>query len=491
MFSTRKALAALGLLTAASLVVGCSAQESVPAPSGDATGSDVSGIVNLAMVSATPAYEPFMNEQMKEFNKLYPNVDVNLQFFPPAQYANAINLSFTSGDAPDIYRLTGPSPATNMINSYRNGWLQPLTPFLTDDFKDRGFPEGTFEDTALSGLYVGDEMYGVPLESLPYTQVRILYCNMDLLESVGVSEPPKTWDEMFDIATKISEKDEGSYGFALPGQNAVVTVDALASTYGPPLGGGAPINLTDGTSAASNESYVEIVNRLAEANADGVFTPGWESWDAQRPIQEFALGTLGMYVGANFHAKQIRDLNPDLNFEMAAIPVPDSGRGGYSAVGGLNQPYWGMSKDAQDPDAAWALLDYMSTVQFQSAAYDELALIPVLEEAYDGRLSDDSKRILEIMAESQRVSPTVLMNGPDADQLLSAATAAAPSPNVMEIYTKVITEGGDYESAAADFDAKFNQVIDDTVVKLQGDGLDVDRSDLVFDDWDPLTDYSR
>ncbi|BDZ55774.1 ABC transporter substrate-binding protein [Agromyces marinus] len=484
----RGTLGVLGFAAAAVLLAGC-ASDPEPAPAADVEASDLEGSVSIAMVSATPEYEPFMESQIQAFNELYPNVDVELQIFPPAQYANAINLSFTSGDAPDVYRLTGPSPATNMINSFRNDWLQPLTPFITDEFEDRGFPEGTFDNKELSGLYVGDDIYGLPLESLPYTQVRILYTNMDLLESVGVSEPPETWDDMIDVATKISEQGDGAYGFAMPGQNAVVTVDALAATYGPPMSGGAPINLTDGTSGAGNESYVQTVEMLRDANADGVFTPGWESWDARRPIQEFALGTLGMYVGANFHAKQIRELNPGLNFEMAAIPVPDSGRGGYSPVGGLNQPYWGMSKTAESPEAAWALLDYMSTVQFQSAAYEALGLIPVLDAAYEDNVTEDTARILEIMEETQRVSPQVIMNGPDADQLLSAATASAPSPNVMELYTKVITEGGDYAGPAAAFDEKFNAVIDQTVTKLQADGLDVERSDLVFPKWDPLEDY--
>lgn len=491
LISRRSALGVFGLAATVPLLAGCGQTEpkSASAPVSTSKGSKIAGTVQLAMNSATPAYEPFMTSQIAAFNKLYPNVKVNLRVYPPAQYANAINLSFTSHDAPDIYRLTGPSPATNMTNSYRNGWLQPLTPFLTEDFKKRDFPAGTFSNPKISGLYIGKDMYGVPLESLPYTQVRILYCNTDLLSSVGAKNPPKTWEEMLDIAKKITKKGK-AHGFAIPGQNTVVTVDALASTFGPAMGGVAPLNLKTGKAGASSDSYVKIVDLLRASNADGVFTPGWESWNGARPIQEFALGALGMYVGANFHAAQIRATNPDLKFDMAEMPVPGSGRGGYSSVAGLNQPYWGMSKSAKSPHAAWALLDFMSTTQFQAAAYQKLQLIPVLPSAYAGKLTGDSKRIVELMKASERTGPSASMHGLEADELLSNATAAAPSPNAVALYTKSITENMDYAGPAMTFDNGFDAAIDATVTKLKKSGLKVSRNDLVFADWNPLKNYA-
>lgn len=486
--SRRHALTIAGGALGAPLLASCGRERPTQAPEPGQSGSAISGTVRLALSAPNQSYEPFMQQQMQRFTELT-GVQVELRFFPPPEYANAINLAFTSGDAPDVYRLTGPSPATNMINSYRNDWLQPLTPFLTDDYRSRPFPEGTFTDQANSGLFIGEDMYGVPLESLPYTQVRILYSNDELLASVGATQPPATWGEMEQIARDISAADGEAHGFAVAGQETVVSVDAIASTAGVPMGGLAPINLVTGTAGSSEPHYLATVELLRRLNADGILVPGWESWNGARPIQEFALGAMGMYVGANFHARQIRAANPDLGFTMSAVPVPDSGRASYTRVPGLNQPYWGMSRTAQSPEAAWALLDFMSTADFQGPAYDALGLIPVLPSAYEGRLDPDASRILEIMGETQRVAPTVLVNGPDADQLLSAATAAAPTPNAIERYTKAITENSDYEGPAREFDEGLNAAIDQTVEELTADGLDVSRDDLAFPDWDPMQDY--
>lgn len=488
--------AMLAAFAAGAATVACSRRAPVETGGTTATGTAggtaaPTGRVRVALSAAAPQYEPFLRGAFEEFARQNPGIELEPRFYPPPEYANAIQLSFTGGEAPDIYRLTGPSPATSLMNSYRNGWLQPLTPFLTEDFTSRGFPEGTFDSPQISGLHIGDDLYGIPLESLPYTQVRILYVNNELLGAHGASAPPETWEEMADIAARITaEAGSGTHGFAIAGQQTVVTVDALAATAGVPMSGQAPINYTNGEPGASAPNYVDTVELLRRLNADGVLTPGWETWDGARPISEFAAGRLGMYVGANFHARQIRSLNPDLDFTLAAIPVPASGRGGYQPVRGLNIAYWGMSESAVAPEAAWAVLDMMSTVEFQARAYEELGLLPVLKEAYEGRTDEDTEAILALMESTQKLAPGPQFNGPEADLLLSQATANAPTPHAVEIYTRAITENTDYAEPAAAFDQQFDAVIDATVEDLQGQGMEVERSDLAFPDWNPLEDYS-
>lgn len=482
----------LGAVAAGLVAGGCSRREASDTVARSATASGATGRVRVALSAANPAYEPFLTQRFQEYAQANPGLQIEPRLYPPPEYANAIQLSFTGGEAPDIYRMTGPSPATSLMNSYRNGWLRPLTEFVTDDFRERGFPEGTFDSPTTSGLHIGDDLYGIPLESLPYTQVRILYVNNALLNDVGgASSPPATWEEMAELAAKItSDSEGGTHGFAIAGQQTVVTVDALQATAGASMAGVAPIDFTNAQPGASADSYVGAVELLRGLNADGVLTPGWETWDGRRPISEFASGKLGMYVGANFHAAQIRELNPDLDFTIAAIPVPASGREGFTAVRGKNIAYWGVAESAKSPEAAWAVLDMMSTVEFQRQAFEELDLLPVLSEAYEGQESEDTQAILDLMEATQRLAPGPQFNGPDADLLLSQATAAAPKPTAVELYTKAITENVDYAGPAAAFDEQFDAIIDQTVQEVQDQGTDINRDALAFPDWDPMEDYS-
>lgn len=469
---------ALGLAAvSAGALAGCTR----PEPSSGS--STASGSVRVGMISSNPQYEPFFTAQMKELGA-QSGVRVETIFYPPKDYANAMQLAFRSGDAPDIYRMTGPTPALNLSNSSRNSWLRPLDEFVTDDFRSRPFPEGTFDRPEASGLHVDGKLYALPLESLPYTQIRILYCNMELLGEAGFDTPPTTYGEMAEMARKVSADGDKNFGFAIAGQQTVVTVDALQSTGGVPMAGLAPINYRTGAPGASEDSYTQVVKLLGDLNGDKVLTPGWESWDGTRPITEFAAGRLAMYVGANFHAAQIRQLAPNLDFQMANIPVPDDGRKGYMPIRGLNIAYWGMNADAQDPGAAWSVLDHLSTLGFQTAAYQALKLIPVLSSGMSEVFEGDTVRLVEIMSQSQRLAPSAGFKGQEYDDLVGAVTGKAPKPTATERYTTAITGSSDYVGPAEEFDSGFAQVI---AAEAKAAGLPDDA--LAFPEWNPMEDY--
>lgn len=479
----RTLLGAAGLAAAAS-AAGCTRPEpgGTTPPGGTGSGGG-GGSVRVGMISSNPQYEPFFKAQMDELGAAR-GVQVQTIFYPPNDYANAMQLAFQSDDAPDIFRMTGPTPALNLSNSFRNGWLRPLDEFVTDDFRARPFPEGTFDRPEASGLHIDGTLLALPLESLPYTQLRILYCNTALLAEAGITAPPRTYGELAAAARAVSERGDRTYGFAIAGQQTVVTVDALQATGGVPMAGQAPINYRTGKAGASEPSYVGVVDMLRELNGAGVLTPGWESWDGTRPITEFAAGRLAMYVGANFHAAQIRQLAPDLEFSLADIPVPDSGRAGFMPVRGLNVGYWGMNASAANPEGAWTVLDHLSTVEFQQAAYQTLKLIPVFSSALSDSFEGDTIRLVEMMEQTQRLAPSPQFKGQPNNAVVTASTSKAPKPTVTELYTTAITENRDYAGPARAFDQAFDQVIAAEIATAE---LGADA--LAFPDWDPMQNY--
>jgi multiple sugar transport system substrate-binding protein len=88
-----------------------------------------------------------------------------------------------------------------------NGWIV--------DMSDR-FPESeqkTFLEGPLQSVTYDGKVWGVPW----YTDAGMLYHRADLLEKSGYSEPPKTWDELKEMADKV-KKDQGiKYGFVFQG----------------------------------------------------------------------------------------------------------------------------------------------------------------------------------------------------------------------------------------------------------------------------------
>jgi multiple sugar transport system substrate-binding protein len=83
------------------------------------------------------------------------------------------------------------------------------------DLSDR-FPESQRKEflprTIQSDIYQ-DKLYGIPW----YTDAGPLYYRKDLLEEAGISEPPRTWDELKTMAKRVREQTNTKYGFIFQG----------------------------------------------------------------------------------------------------------------------------------------------------------------------------------------------------------------------------------------------------------------------------------
>ncbi len=62
----------------------------------------------------------------------------------------------------------------------------------------------------------GGKRLGFP----PNRSLEVMYVNMSLLKSVGIAAPPKTWDEFAEDCRKVTNKDKGTYGYALDNLDA-------------------------------------------------------------------------------------------------------------------------------------------------------------------------------------------------------------------------------------------------------------------------------
>src|SRR5215203_6067526 len=88
-----------------------------------------------------------------------------------------------------------------------NGWIVDLT----DKFP--ASEQNKFLEAPLTSVTYEGKVYGVPW----YTDAGMLYHRIDLLEKSGYSEPPKTWDELQEMADKVTQDQGVKYGFVFQG----------------------------------------------------------------------------------------------------------------------------------------------------------------------------------------------------------------------------------------------------------------------------------
>jgi len=103
-----------------------------------------------------------------------------------------------------------------------NGYILDLTDRFTSGMQE-DYLEGPLESVQYQG-----KTWGVPW----FTDAGMFYYRMDLLEKSGFSGPPRTWEEMKQVARKVQADHGTKYGFVFQGaQDEGGVVDALEHVW--------------------------------------------------------------------------------------------------------------------------------------------------------------------------------------------------------------------------------------------------------------------
>jgi len=229
----RAALALTATVSAAALLAACSG------PSGDTGGdadytppaSDLKAELTYAFWDASQ--QPAIEANLKDFNKEYPNIKVNLDVTPWGDYWTKIQTQASSDTLPDLFWLNGP----NFQLYASNGKVAPLTPLV-----DGGYIDPANYPSALVDLYKLDGVqYGVPKD---FDTIGLWY-NKAIFAEAGVAEPSAdwTWDDLKKAGDEISTKlkDQGIYGVA-------GGMDGQTTYYNTIFQAGGEVITADGTS---------------------------------------------------------------------------------------------------------------------------------------------------------------------------------------------------------------------------------------------------
>lgn len=213
--------------------------------------------------------------------------------------------------------------------------------FLTQDgilkHKDKIYPipfsvysERTFKDTFVEEgelFLTNDGVYGLPFIIDP----MVMYWNRDIFSNAGLSLPPKYWSEFYDLSNKLTVKDANfnvSRGTVALGEHGNITnANELISLL--VMQAGSPITIRNSQGVVENvfsdrfdlpttpalralTFYTEFANPLKP----------FYSWNRALPESKnfFISGDLAMYFGFASELPDLRLKNPNLNFDVAAMP---------------------------------------------------------------------------------------------------------------------------------------------------------------------------
>lgn len=104
-------------------------------------------------------------------------------------------VAMSSDEAPDVIKHGNQT----VIQYAKNGLVEPMVDYIDKE----GFDLSIYSDQAIGANQVDDGLYALPLDA--YTIQ--MYYNKTLLKEAGYTEPPKTMEEMYEMAVKATKAD--------------------------------------------------------------------------------------------------------------------------------------------------------------------------------------------------------------------------------------------------------------------------------------------
>lgn len=383
----------------------------------------------------------YVQKKIDEYNATNTdNIEVVYQLYTD-NYIQAVDMAIQNGELPDV--LVYQEQVFGKY--YLTGQYADLNQFLTDE--DKAY----FADVIIDGYnQIDGKLYFVPTTG---TTCRLFY-NKEIFERVGITEPPKTLEQVVEYAKKITAElgDEGIYGFA---QNMKSASSALNRSL--MIGMEREAGLVYGFDFAKGEydfmPYAESLRLWTELLSDECAFPGCESLDIDPLRTQFAQGKIGMYF-CYVHSESGVYTNqfPMDSEKWDCCPIP--------TVGGVEvgkQYYSGTSSyllNAQSPNLEAAAKAYKAIftnedylVGYYEGGYGVTLLPSVREKAHPG-YDYANKEWLAV-----RETETILPQPPHEK---NPAAVIVEGEDMWKTFESIYYGGADVEKTLEDLTKRYN-----------------------------------
>ena len=240
------------------------------------------------------------------------------------------------------------------------GWLRDISDRLSEEEAQ----EYLAGDIA-GGMYQ-DKLYRLPFRS----DAGMLYYRRDLLEQAGYSEPPETFDELLAISQDIQKQGLTDWGYVWQGKQ----YEGLAAMFVEILQGNGAYWVNPETSEVGLDEpeAIAAVEFLREAIAKQVSPPGVTTYAEEETRLLFQNGKAAFL--RNWPYVYSLALDSDIAGKYSIKPMVHAvGKDSGATLGG-----WGLgiSTTTKHPDAAWQVLEFLSSEESQREFILETGFVP-------------------------------------------------------------------------------------------------------------------
>ncbi|MFA3839126.1 MULTISPECIES: sugar ABC transporter substrate-binding protein [Streptomyces] len=337
------------------------------------------------------ADKKILQPELAKFEK-QTGIKVKLEVVPWSDLLTRILTATTSGEGPDVL---------NIGNTWSSS-LQATGALLPWDQKnfDKVGGKDRFVESALGSTGAqGKDPAAVPLYSMAYA----LYYNKAMFKEAGITEPPKTWDELTADGAKISKG--GKWGLGAEGSNLsnnIHQVFVLAKQHG------GDFFTADGKADFTNDAAVAAVKQYVDMMATNkIIAPGNAEYAKNQSLSDFSKGKTAMVLwqaaATTFKSQGMKDDE----WGVAPVPVqsgaPGAGKATNSMVAGINLAVF---KNTKNIDGSLKFVKFMTSDAEQKLLCKTYGSIPPVKAAQSDPAFDRPE--LKVLRETLATSATAL-----------------------------------------------------------------------------------
>ncbi len=308
----------------------------------------VTGTVRVGSWDSGDGLAPY-NNAIASFQKLYPNVKVQLESVPQ-DYGTKLLAQVASGTAPDVFQVGDGDPS----NFASKGMLEPLDDYISGKIGNMPLDMNVFYPAIAAIGQVGGKTYLLTKDYSPL----VLFYNKKLFDAANVAYPTDkwTWDDFLSAAQKLTKTAGGKitqWGVQIPDgwgdwawtRGVQPIIYQNGGSLLSPDGKKATGYLDSDATIAALQWYADLFlkYKVAPTKDDVAALSGQDLFQTGK----VAMLWTGRWPLSGYQA------DPKLNFGVAQLPMGKQ-RGNSICWAGF-----AMYSKSQNKVAAWAFLSYL------------------------------------------------------------------------------------------------------------------------------------
>ena len=376
-------------------------------------------------------------EVANEFTKTHPNIKIKYEkqdIKGLGKYIDRLSTRIENGTGPDIFR-------------FHNSWITQirllLLPFPSDvvnSLEMDKFYKVVQEDLKVSGGY-----YGVPIQF----DTLALFVNVQSFAGAGISEYPSTWDDLANMARKLTVKDVSgrivTSGVALGTYDNIAHASDVISLL--LIQNGANLLDLNGESKQNSYDALDFYSSFAKGDA--------KVWDdtLENSKLAFAKGSLAMYFGYSWDIFEIKALNPNLEFAITPVPHLPSRNATIAS-------YWveGVSSKTKFSKEAFEFLKFLASRETMEKLYSKESKVRLFGSLYPradmASLLKTNTLIYPFVEQGKIASSTIFASDTHDDAMVNSLNSY-----LGNAIRSIINENGSPQSAVETLGSGVSQVL--------------------------------